>query len=74
MAERPADELDNSAPQQATVTMNSDPINRQVVLPIFVLICSSWYPYAKQVNIFFPRRGLLSKLIAYDSLSLLPMS
>lgn len=52
MAESSAAERDTVVPQQATATMNSEPINPQLVLLILILTCSSWYPYIKQVNIF----------------------
>ena len=51
MAERSVAEPDRIAPPQTTVPMNADPINPQVVFLIFVLTCSSWYPYVKQVSV-----------------------
>ena len=52
MEESSAVEHGTVVPQQATITMNSEPINPQLVLLILILTCSSWYPYIKQVNIF----------------------
>lgn len=52
MATSSAAERDDAAPQQSTLTMSSEPINLQLVLLIFILTWSSWYPYMKQVNFF----------------------
>ncbi|KJA21999.1 hypothetical protein HYPSUDRAFT_202493 [Hypholoma sublateritium FD-334 SS-4] len=45
VAERSAVDPDKTPPQQTTITMNTDPINPQVVLLIFILTWTSWYPY-----------------------------
>ena len=72
MTEHFVAEPDRIPPQQTIITTNTDQINPQVVLLIFVLTFSNWYPYVKQVNTFDKS---YSNLIAYNiSLSPQPMN